>query len=334
MARFGGARADWLDLSTGINPHPWPAPAVPDRFWRSLPAEADLRALLDVARHAYGAPAGVEIVAAPGTQALIQWLPVLAPPGAVAVFGPTYSEHALSFARAGRDVREIAGADGGLDAPNLVVVNPNNPDGRMLGPDALARLGEAAARHGGWLVVDESFMDLTPAATAAALCAGLPVVILRSFGKFYGLAGLRLGFALARADIAARIGSALGPWAVAGPALAIGAQALGDAAWAGSMRAALAREAGRLDRILALAGCEARGGTDLFRLVSHPEAAALHGHLAAQRIWVRRFERDARLLRFGLPGSEAAEARLAGALAAFGAHASPQGVTSISPSAS
>jgi cobalamin biosynthetic protein CobC len=332
MARHGGAREDWLDLSTGINPHAWPLPEVEQRFSHALPAAADETALLAVARMAYGVPADAGIVAAPGTQALIQWLPVLAPPGDVAILGPTYGEHALGWARAGRAVQDITSLAQHGEARHLVVVNPNNPDGRLLGPADLAALGEAAARRGGWLVVDESFVDVAPAASAAALVTALPVVILRSFGKFYGLAGVRLGFAIANPGIADAIRAALGPWAVAGPALAIGRLALADAGWADAMRQRLAREAAALDAVLAGHG-EITGGTTLYRLLRHPQATVLHGHLASQHIWVRRFGWDEGLLRFGLPGSEANLKRLQAALAGF-AHASPQGDSSISPSTS
>jgi cobalamin biosynthetic protein CobC len=336
-AAHGGAVADWLDLSTGINPHAYPLPDIASRFWQALPTQGDLDALLAAARRAYRVPEAAGIVAAAGTQAPIQWLPRLAPDGAAAVLGPTYNEHARAFEGAGRQVDDIASLDGWRDAPNLIVVNPNNPDGRLLALDELAHLAEEAARRGGWLVIDESFVDVMPERTAAALCAEHPVVILRSFGKFHGLAGARLGFAIAPEPIAARVRAALGPWAVAGPALAIGEAALRDHGWADAMRARLAQEAVALDRVLAGAGFAAAGGTTLYRLVRHPQAAALHAHLARSRIWTRVFDWDRTLMRLGLPGGEANLARLEAALAAVklragAAHASPHGVTTSSPS--
>jgi cobalamin biosynthetic protein CobC len=274
-------------------------------------------------------------------------MPRLAPEGATAVLGPTYNEHAHAFTEAGRRIDEIVTLDAWRDAPNLIVVNPNNPDGRLLALDELAQLAEEAARRGGWLVIDESFVDVMPERTAAALCAAHPVVILRSFGKFHGLAGARLGFAVAPEPIAARFRAALGPWAVAGPTLAIGEAALRDHAWADAMRARLAHEAAALDDVLIDAGFSAAGGTTLYRLVRHGDAAKLHAHLARSRIWTRVFDWDRSLMRFGLPGGEANLARLQAALAAFPfeaspvhasrahashAHASLQGVTTSSPS--
>ncbi|MCA3565012.1 MAG: threonine-phosphate decarboxylase [Methylocystis sp.] len=333
MARFGGGRGDWLDLSTGINPHAYPVPELAAELWRSLPTGGDLKALLDAARRCYRVPEQAEIVAAPGTQALIQWMPRLAPAGGAAVLGPTYNEHARAFSGTDRGVEGIAALKEWRDAANLIIVNPNNPDGRLLPLDALADCAAEAAERGGWLIIDESFIDVAPERTAVSLCARYPVVILRSFGKFYGLAGVRLGFLIAAPSIAGRFRAALGPWAVTGPALAIGEAALGDDGWAKMMRENLNAEANSMDRCLIEGQCRIIGGTPLFRLVRHPAAAALHERLAGQHIWVRRFDRDRTLLRFGLPGNAAGLARLSCALAGFAAHARLQGVMTSSPSA-
>ncbi len=332
MRRHGAGDPPWLDLSTGINPHPW---RVPDPLrregWERLPGAADLEGLLAAAKVAYRVPDGAGIVAAPGTQALIQWLPRLAPPGEVAVLGPTYGEHADAWRMAGAPVREVDDLEAAPSARHRVVVRPNNPDGRLLEPDALRLAASACARAGGWLVVDESFADIDPAAGAAALVPELPVVILRSFGKFYGLAGLRLGFAVARPEIADAIGRALGPWAVSGPALAVGAAALADGAWADRMRVRLAEEAAAIDEVLGAGGLAPAGGTSLYRLVSHREATLLHEALAAEHIWCRAFAWDATLLRFGLPPDANGLDRLAAALGRFGTAAHAHGITTASP---
>lgn len=338
MTLHGGTRGDWLDLSTGINPHAFPLPDLPAEAWTALPAEGARSRLIDTARRAYRLPDGIGLVAAPGTQALIQWLPHLAPAGDVAVVGPTYGEHALSWRRVGAKVHMI----GDLTAipecvRHVVVVNPNNPDGRWTDPVDLAEAARLVDARGGWLVIDESFLDLRPEATAAGLCRDAPVVVLRSFGKFFGLAGVRLGFAVAPPVIAGLIAAALGPWAVAGPALAIGAAALGDERWAETMRERLATEAAALDAVLAETDFAPAGGTDLYRLVRHPEARRMHEGLAAARIWVRRFDWDETLLRFGLPPEAAGLDRLAAAvraLAAEPAHGAVQGTMTGSPACS
>jgi cobalamin biosynthetic protein CobC len=316
IARFGGEPGMWLDLSTGINPTPWP---VPDLLLRAglerLPARADEEVLLRAARAAYRIPATAAIVAAPGTQALIQWLPRLAAPGGVAIGGPTYSEHARAWSDAGHPVSSSGIDRLPADARHAVVVNPNNPDGRTASLAAIERAAVTLRERSGWLVVDEAFVDVAPDATAASLCAQLPIVILRSFGKFYGLAGLRLGFAIASPAIIETIRKALGPWAVSAPAQAIGAAALRDEGWAVAMRQQLALQAERLDAILQRAGGTIIGGTSLFRLIRHPNAVALHERLARQHIWSRKFVYADDLLRFGLPGTDQGFARLSAALA-------------------
>jgi cobalamin biosynthetic protein CobC len=319
MAQYGGTPAMWLDLSTGINPRPWPVSAtLPDASWQRLPSRADQEALIAVARVAYHVPAGVEIAAASGTQALIQWLPYLAAPGAVAILSPTYSEHAAAWAHAGHEVVAFTAPDHLPDhARHVVIVNPNNPDGRLHERDALARIGARVRERGGWLVIDEAFADLDPACNAAALCGDLPVIILRSFGKFYGLAGLRLGFAIGPPAMIDRVATALGPWPCSGPALAIGRAALLDEEWADRTREALKSQADRLDAVLIAAGFTIVGGTALFRLVRHSDAKARHAALARHHIWCRRFEAADDWLRFGLPGDEAGLDRLAAALASY-----------------
>jgi cobalamin biosynthetic protein CobC len=316
IARFGGEADAWLDLSTGINPTPWPVPdALLKPLLQRLPGCANEEALIDAARETYRVPARAALVAAPGTQALIQWLPRLAPQGPVAICGPTYSEHARAWADAGHHVVSIDGLDAlPADVRNAVIVNPNNPDGRVAPLDAIERAAKALHAYGGWLVVDEAFVDVMPEATAASLCPELPVVILRSFGKFYGLAGLRLGFAVGAPAITEQLRKALGPWAVSGPALAIGAAALRDTDWANGMRRQLAQQAVRLDAILTTTGGTIVGGTSLFRLLRHADAARIHERLAQNHIWSRKFAHADHLLRFGLPGSDEGFARLSHAL--------------------
>ena len=315
--RFPDAPEPLIDLSTGINPHPYPLPPlVPDLFTR-LPEPETLERLAATAARAYGAAAD-EVVPGPGTQSLLAPVFALVVPGRGAILGPTYAEHARVAAVVGHCVEEARSFDALAGADLAVIANPNNPDGRLTSREALLALAAQKHRHGGLLVVDEAFAEVGPPGLSVAPEVGRGnLVALRSFGKFYGLAGLRLGFALAPAPLAARLRAALGPWPVSGPALAAGEAALADAAWIKAMRETLARKAARLDRLLMNAGLEVVGGTSLFRLVHAPAAGALADHLGRAGIVVRRFAEAPTSLRFGLPADEAAWQRLAAALKAF-----------------
>jgi cobalamin biosynthetic protein CobC len=313
---FPGAPEPFIDLSSGINPYPYPIPQLsPDLFTR-LPEPAALDRLAAIAARAYGAPSAAYVVPAPGTQILLPQVAALVRPGRAAVLGPTYAEHIRVAAQVGHQVAEVTAVAGLRNAELAVVVNPNNPDGRIIPREALL----ACARDlpaGGLLVVDEAFMDVGADGASLAGDSGRHnIVVLRSFGKFFGLAGLRLGFALAGPAIAARLRAGLGPWAVAGPAIAIGAAALSDLSWAAMTRARLAQAAIRLDQVLTGAGLEVAGGTSLFRLVRTEAAPELFHHLGRAGILVRRFADQATWLRFGLPASEPDWQRLAAAMAA------------------
>jgi cobalamin biosynthesis protein CobC len=313
---FPGAPEPFIDLSTGINPHSYPVPQLsPDVFAR-LPEPAALDRLAAAAATAYGAPSRDHVVPAPGTQILLPAVAALAPPGRAAVLGPTYAELIRAAALAGHRVTEVGDISQLVDADLAIVANPNNPDGRVLGKADLIGLADAQKRR--LLVVDEAFMDVGPADAGLGGEVGRGnIVVLRSFGKFFGLAGLRLGFALAAPPLAARLGAGLGPWAVSGPALAIGEAALADLAWAQAMRECLGGERRRLDAVLAGARLEVIGGTSLFALVRTQAAGELFDHLGRAGIWVRRFIERPAWLRFGLPASEAAWDRLRAALASF-----------------
>ncbi|TVR09624.1 MAG: threonine-phosphate decarboxylase [Salinarimonadaceae bacterium] len=308
---YGGAPEEWLDLSTGINRLPYPIPSLAPDIWRALPTAAAIRDLEDAARAAYGAPG--PLVALAGAQAAIQLAPRLRSAGLARVLSPTYNEHAAALCACGWRVEAVASAADLAGADLAVIVNPNNPDGRVHAPDAL----RALAGEVGLLVVDESFADPHPelsVADAASSETGGEIFVLRSFGKFYGLAGIRLGFALGREATLARLRELAGPWAVSGPAIAIGAAALRDARWRATAIARLGEDAQRLDAMAGAAGLAPVGGTALFRLYETPDAARAQERLAQRRIWSRVFPYSRTWLRLGLPGGEEEWARLAAAL--------------------
>lgn len=304
--RHPGAPQPWIDLSTGINPLPYPVADLPADAWSRLPSHEAEQTLIAAAAARYRCEAS-QLVAAPGTQALIQIVPRLVARSRVAIVGPTYAEHELNWRRHGHDVAVAASLDA-ADADVVVVVNPDNPTGRLLPTQALR--GVAAQL----LIVDEAFVDLLP--NEASLAGNLPdnAIVLRSFGKVYGLAGLRLGFAIAAVPLAQRLRDELGPWAVSGPALAIGAAALADDAWLQETAARLAGDVRQLDALLVSAGFTVLGGTPLFRLASHREAQEKVEDLARQGIHVRAFADRPTCLRFGLPRGDEEFRRLSAAL--------------------
>jgi cobalamin biosynthesis protein CobC len=314
--RYPRAPEPWIDLSTGINPIPYPFPSVPPQAWSRLPTAADQRALLQSAARRYQVGDPASIVAAPGTQALVQLLPRCVKPCRVAILGPTYEEFALCWRRQGHTVHDVAEFDALARGDVAVVVNPNNPTGKALPRAALSSLSASLASRGGMLLVDEAFIEAGDAAESVAPILAPGTVVLRSFGKIYGLAGVRLGFVVAAAEFAAGLRAELGPWAVSGPAIALGIGALDDDAWLARARQRLARDGARLDAMLQRANCSIVGGTLLFRLAAAPEAASLADRLARHGIHVRRFAYAPSWLRFGLPGSDEAWRRLDAALAA------------------
>ena len=306
--RYPQAPRPWIDLSTGINPVPYPVGDLPAEGWSRLPSRAAEDALLSAAARRYGVGGEAAIVAAPGTQALIQLLPRLQARANVAIVGRTYAEHALCWRREGHEVSVVPDLAAAQGADVVVVVNPDNPTGRLVPADALRTVKATL------LVVDEAFIDFLPA--EASLVGAVPgnAIVLRSFGKTYGLAGVRLGFAIASPAMAQRLRGALGPWAVSGPALEIGRRALADDAWLTAAARRLATDSERLDALLAAAGCEVLGGTILFRLVEHGAASRLADALARHGIHVRQFADRPTLLRLGLPADDDGFARLASAL--------------------
>ena len=311
-AREHGIPLDrWLDLSTGISPYPWPAPPIPGHVWQRLPEEDD--GLLECAREYYGAP---ELLPVAGSQAAIQALPLLRERCRVGVIAPGYAEHAHAWRRAGHEVHPRPASDLVADTAGddvVVLIQPNNPAGERFDPPVLLRLHEALAARGGWLVVDEAFVDATPQDSLCRYTDRAGLVVLRSVGKFFGMAGARAGFVCARPDVLEALAEQLGPWTLSGPTRFVLARALADRSWQAGARDRLRLSAERLAALLARHGLAASGGTAFFQWCKTERAPALRDALAAQGILVRLFDQPASL-RFGLPGDDAAFRRLDAAI--------------------
>ena len=316
--------AGWLDLSTGINPDTYPVPPLDPACWNRLPEDDDG---LEAAAAAYYG--NDRLLVLPGSQAAIQWLPALMPRGVVACVAPLYEEHPQAWARAGHKLRRLPTLARALGAatPKVLLCNPNNPTGQAFDRATLVEAADALQRRGGWLIVDEAFADPEPDRSVVDLAgsdAAPNLIVLRSLGKFFGLAGARVGFLFAAADLRLRLRELLGPWPVAHPARAVARAALADRAWQAQTRARLATGSERLAALLSPLGPTARSA--LFCTVSVPPAegegagnarlAALCEHFARRAILVRRFDEHG-LLRFGLPPEEAGWERLSAGVAAW-----------------
>ncbi len=311
VVQYGIARERWLDLSSGIAPWPYPVPSIPQEAWARLPETED--GLEQAARTYYHASL---LLAVAGSQAAIQALPQLRAPGRVGVLTPCYAEHPHAWQRAGHTLVELGddqveAAIDSLDA--LVLVNPNNPTGRLIPRERLLAWHARLAARGGWLVVDEAFIDNTPGLSLCGHVDRPGLIVLRSFGKFFGLAGVRLGFVMAQPALLQALAELLGPWTVSGPTRVLGKVCLADELAHLMQIDRCAGASARLVALLAEAGLAPTGGCDLFQYVATERAAQLHEFLARRGILVRLFEHPA-ALRFGLPANAAQEQRLREAL--------------------
>lgn len=308
---FPCAPEPWLDLSTGINATPFPFAPVSAAAYARLPEAEAIAALETAAAESFGLGAGAGIIAAPGTQALIQLLPRLLGAKKVSILGFTYAEHERVWAASGAEVTVCDRLDELARADLAIVVNPNNPDGRHCNPRDLRDLARGMAAEGKSLIVDEAFIDLFPRENSLAPLLPLPgAIVLRSFGKTFGLAGLRLGFALGETSLTEALRAALGPWAVSGAAVEIGIEAYRDRAWLNQTAARLKRDCTSLDALLASAGFEIVGGTHLFRLARHERVEQIFRRLCGAGVLTRPFAARPDWLRFGVPHGENDFARL------------------------
>ena len=286
MLQYGGKEEDWLDLSTGINPEHYAINAILDKDWSNLPSKSANTSVCSAARKFWNVPDSADILAIPGCSSAIMQIPTLMTPGSVEIKVPTYNEHAAAFQFHGWKIQNQ------YERPKArVVVNPNNPTGEFSTPTHPVQLN----------VIDESFCDTSPQNSHIARAARPGNIVLKSFGKFWGLAGLRLGFAIGDPTLIDSLRRRLGPWPVSGTALRIGTQALKDFSWAEQTRIRLNRDIARLDHLLVKLKAKPIGNCSLFRTYVLNDASKIQNHLAKSFIWSRVFPYSGNWIRLGLP---------------------------------
>ncbi|EMR13968.1 L-threonine 3-O-phosphate decarboxylase [Methylophaga lonarensis MPL] len=303
---------DWLDLSTGINPNGWPVPeSLPASVWSRLPDNAD--DLVEKAKVYYRCK---QLLAVAGSQAAIQCLPSLRSSSRVAIVAPAYEEHRHCWQQAGHQVVELHSheLDQHIDQFDVVIViNPNNPTGETFSAERLLSWHRQLHARRGWLIVDEAFIDMTPEQSLAGLAAQRGLIVLRSLGKFFGLAGLRLGFVMAHSELLSQLEEKLGPWPIASASRWLAVQALADHHWQRQARQQLPDKSQRLAQLLEAHQLHPAGGCALFQWVKTGQAAKIHHQLASHGILCRLFDKP-QAVRFGLPAIETDWQRLQNAL--------------------
>lgn len=307
--QFGIALENWTDLSTGINPESYPIGIVPMTAWHRLPETDDQ--LNFVASQYYG---NENLLAVAGSQAVIQCLPSLRQASSrVAILTPSYNEHHHAWKSAGGQMVEVEASSLEIaiskieqcidELDVLLLCSPNNPTGITFPPELLQRWWQNLSSREGWLIVDEAFMDVTPELSMTPHCGQRGLIVLRSLGKFFGLAGARVGFVFASPSLLTSLADKLGPWTVSGPSRVAAIRALSDFAWQNDTKQKLLAKSMRLSNLLRDQGLPVSGGSSFFSWIKTPDAESLHKFLCERGILTRLFTTPASL-RFGLPESE------------------------------
>lgn len=338
--RYGIDESNWLDLSTGVSPWHYPVPDIPPSAWNRLPEEED--GLISEADRYYG---GHNALPVAGSQAAIQCLPQVLTsmregPGRVLLPKVGYKEHERAWQMQGWQIEyygdnkghtfehsgESSYDSGDVSVPVydqqptpeqidrcdvLLIINPNNPAAGLVPVEQLTVWLEALTLKGGYLIVDEAFMDMTPEYSMNAIDSR-SLIVLRSIGKFFGLAGIRAGFVFAPHRVRSAMQEMLGPWCLSGPARYVSTRALADIEWQKLQSVRLKRESTRLRQLLLSLG-EPIVGTSLFQCVYLPQAPLWFEHLCRHGVLTRLTD-EGDALRFGLPADEGQWARLTGAL--------------------
>lgn len=315
IEEFGGNQEDWLDLSTGISPYTIDLPEFHQDVWRRLPDPKYVKLLEGKAKEFYQTKSNC--LAVPGSQFAIQHLSKVVD-GEIGILEPTYGEYAASFVRNGKSYTSLENISDIGNASSVILANPNNPDGRIYTSQELLKLAVQLSERNGYLVVDEAFMAIDdPNSLLNEVDATTNVVILRSIGKFFGLAGIRLGFVFSSEKFRAKLAAYLGPWAVTGPALAIADHIFANRFIANELKQKISVRHQQMGEILEQSGLQIVGKNDLFFLIRHPKANALHISLKQQKVLTRIFDYNSDWIRIGLTANSNEDERLLKAIGGF-----------------
>lgn len=299
VKKFNIPIENWIDLSTGINPNHWPIPNIPDKCFTRLPEDDD--GLVEAARKYYQAD---NLLPVAGSQSVIQLLPLLREKSKVAVPDIGYAEHAHQWQTAGHEIifYKTSNLDNIVnDVDVLIIINPNNPTGEIVTQKQLLAWHKILQSKQGWLIVDEAFADAEEIPSIVNMSHQSGLIVLRSIGKFFGMAGVRSGFVFAEKNLLKEINEKLGPWVLTGVSRYVTTMALLDNEWILNSKQALNQTSDSMhDLILGCSGVTP-SGTKLFKTIVHVQAEEIFELFAMQGVLVRLLD-NKKGIRFGMPG--------------------------------
>ena len=324
---FGCSLQNCLDLSTGLSPWSYPVPPVPDYVWQRLPY--DMTGLMASASAYYSCPPEY-ITPVAGVQDAICRVPyylsnaklsgtrlsgIASSETIVALPVLGYQEYRRAWSKAGyplvfyQNLSELQQLVLRNSSMHVVIINPNNPSASLLLAEDLLALQQQLLGKG-YLIVDEAFMDVSENQSLSSFAHLDNLIVLRSFGKFFGLAGVRLGFTLGGGDLIEQLRADVNPWGVSYPAIWLGAQALKDNAWCQQQRQRITIQANQLLPLIRDKISPDTTSAGLFLTVIGKQAllGAIYQRAVKEGILLRydTLDHHRAWLRIGLPGKQMA----------------------------
>ena len=297
IKKYGGQRADWIDLSTGINRTSYPWQESVKVELRDLPSSKLLMGLEKAASRAYKVAEGTDTAAVQGAQQIISLLPIcLKNYNSVAILGPTYNEYEKAFKSSGIKAETVSEVSKLSSSDIAIIVNPNNPTGKVIAEEILDDLSKKVRI----LIIDESFKMFS----SRRIQKFDNVIQINSLGKFFGLAGVRLGFVSGPSDFIKSVREMLGPWPISSIAAEIGIIALNDTTWISEMEKILLEGSNVLHKACSTKNWKLVGKTNLFHTYATSSCLEVEEQFAAHYIWIRTFDYSQTWIRLGIPTSK------------------------------